>query len=156
MRRMILVVVCMAAIAVPDGLARSGLAAWVGTVGRPPNMQPSPWDAAHRPSARLVVSGSTAVARFEGYTGATHDAPDLRTNCSMRFRLVKKEEAASYYRQVGLSLYGYPERGYVANAPCEMSRGGSLKTTLSASKLRADFGLAGDPATYWRAYLRHA
>jgi hypothetical protein len=119
-------------------------------------MQPSPWDAAHRPSTRLVVSGSTAVARFEGYTGATHDAPDLQTNCSISYRLVKREGTRSYYRQVGRSRYGYPERGYVANAPCEMSRGGALKTTLSGSKLRADFGLVEDPVTYWRAYLRHA
>ena len=117
-------------------------------------MQPSPWDAAHRPSAQLVLSGSTAVARFEGYTGATHDAPDLRTNCSIRYRLVKQAGAVSYYRQEGLSSYGYPERGYVANAPCEMSRGGALKTVVSGSKLRADFGLVGDTATYWRGYLR--
>ena len=151
---MILVVGCVAAIVVPDGLARGGSVTWVGTVGRPAAMQPSPWDAAHRPSARLVVSGSTAVASFEGYTGATHDAPDLRTNCSIRYRLVKREGAWSYYHQVGLSRYGYPARGYVANAPCEMSRGGAFKTALSGSRLRADFGLVGDEATYWRGYLR--
>jgi hypothetical protein len=101
-----------------------------------------------------VVSGSTVVASFEGYTGATHDAPNLRTNCSIRYRLVKREGTWSSYQQVGLSRYGYPGRGYVANAPCEMSRGGALKTTSSGSKVRTDFGLIGDEATYWRAYLR--
>jgi hypothetical protein len=155
MRTIVLAAMCIVIIGAPDGRAGVGSVTWIGTVGRPPSMQPSPWDAAHRPNAHLVVSGSAALAEFEGLTGATHDAPDLRTSCTIHYRLVRKSGAWSYYQQVGPSRYAHPGRGYVANAPCEMSGGGALKTTLSGSKLRADFGLVGDGITYWRGYLRH-
>src|SRR5206468_4105224 len=144
LRGMMLVAGCMGAVplAVADGggvvaatasiggrSAQSG-AVWTGTVGGLPWTQPSPWDAAHRPDARLVVSAVAIDATFEGYTGATYDDPKALTDCSIHYRLVKREGSLSSYRQVGLARYA-GSSGYVANAPCEMSRGGALKTTSS-------------------------
>jgi hypothetical protein len=166
MHRMIVAVGCAGLVAVPavDGGASAAAAAarsvrgsavtWVGAVGRPPAMQPSPFDAAHPPKARVTVSGGAIDASFEGYTGATHDSPSARTSCSIHYRFVKREGVWSLYRQVGAARYA--GNGYVANAPCEMRLGGALKTTPAGSKLRADFGIWGDPATYWRGYLKRA
>lgn len=163
MRGMILVAVCLGAIAVAVGewvaaaaahvrSVRSGTVTWIGTVGAVPAMQPSPWDAAHRPNARLVVSAAAIDASFEGYTGATHDSGSARTSCSSHYRLVRRVGAWSYYRQVGASRW--PGRDYVANSPCILRSGGAMKTTLTGTKLRADFSPWGDPATGWRGYLR--
>jgi hypothetical protein len=145
----------VAATASTAGSGQSGTV-WMGTVGGVPSTQPSPWDAAHRPNARLVVSATAVDATFEGYTGATHDDPSARTSCSIHYRLVRREGSLNSYRQLGLSRYAGGS-GYVANAPCEMSRGGALKTVSSGSTLRADFGLTGEPfKAYWRGYLRRS
>lgn len=168
MRGMILVAVCMGAIAVAgtggsvavataaaDGRSVQSVTVWVGTVGGVPATQPSPWDAAHRPNLRLTISGTTITAKVDGYTGATHDPGSARTTCTSHYQLVKRVGPSSIYRQIG-AVHWLGD--YVSNAPCEFRRGTSLTTTLAGSKLRADFGLwdEGGHPTYWRGYLRRA
>jgi hypothetical protein len=144
-----------AAVAADGRTAQNATVTWVGTVGLLAAMQPSPWDAAHRPNVRLVVSAAAIDATFEGYTGATHDSPTARTTCWVHYRFVKRQGSWSYYRQVGAARY-VGNNGYVANAPCIGRVGGAVKTITAGSKLRADFGLWGDVATYYRSYLRRA
>jgi hypothetical protein len=108
--------------------------AWTGSVGC---TGPNHFCHERRSTARLVVSGSTATAVFEGYTEASHDPESARSTCTLHYRFVSAKGPWRYYHQVGRTANG--AGGSVFNAPCWPDRIGAMRTTPAGPRLRAEF-----------------
>jgi hypothetical protein len=130
---------CALACALGVGDAGAAATAWTGSVGC---TSANHFCQERRAAVRLVVSGSSATADFEGYTEASHDPESSRSTCAVRYRYVTTKGPWRYYHQVGRTTFG--AGGSVFNAPCTTDRHGALRTSPAGSKLRAEFA-AYDP-----------